>query len=76
MNTKTIVAVILLIFGIAIVMLGYSGIALMTPGEGDDFRDLHFLQTTHNYFIPQAVAALALIGCGGIVLLVVKTRQV
>jgi hypothetical protein len=49
------------------------GIAFTTPGEAVDFRGLRILQTTHHYFIPQAVAALALIG-GGIVLLVMKPK--
>ena len=72
MNTRTIVAVILVILGI--VMLGYSGIAFTTPGHPVDFRGLRILQTTPHLFIPQVVAALALIG-GGIVLLVMKPKS-
>jgi len=55
-------------------MLGYSGIAFTTPGEAVDFRGLRILQTTPHLFIPQVVAALALIG-GGIVLLVMKPKS-
>ena len=71
MNTKTIVAVILVTFGI--VVLGYSGITFTTPGKPVDFLGLHF-ETTVNHFIPPVVGALALVG--GIVLLIVKPREV
>ena len=72
MNARTIVAALLVILGVG--ALAYSGIAFTTPGEAADFRGLLILQTTHHYFIPQAVAALALIG-GGIVLLVMKPKS-
>ena len=72
MNTRTIVAVLLIILGV--VALGYSGIAFTTPGEAVDFRGLRILQTTHHYFIPQAAAALALIG-GGSVLLFMNPKK-
>jgi hypothetical protein len=71
MNTKTIVAVILVTLGI--VVLAYSGISFTTPGKPVDFLGLH-VETTHSHFIPPVVGALALVG--GIVLLVVKPRQV
>ena len=71
MNTKTIVAVILVTLGI--VVLAYSGISFTTPGKPIEFLGMH-METTHNHFIPQAVAALALIG-GGIVLLVMKPKS-
>ena len=71
MNTKTIVAVILVTFGI--VVLGYSGITFTTLGKPVDFLGLHF-ETTVNHFIPPVVGALALVG--GIVLLIVKPREV
>lgn len=71
MNTKTIVAVILVTLGI--VVLAYAGITFTTPGKPVDFLGLH-VETTHSHFIPPVVGALALVG--GIVLLVVKPRQV
>jgi hypothetical protein len=71
MNTKSIVAVILVTLGI--VVLAYSGITFTTPGKPVEFLGLH-MQTTHSHFIPPVVGALALVG--GIVLLLVKPRQV
>jgi hypothetical protein len=71
MNTKSIGAVILVALGI--VVLAYSGITFTTPGKPIEFLGLH-MQTTHSHFIPPVVGALALVG--GIVLLVVKPRQV
>ncbi len=70
MNTKTIVAVILVALGV--VVLAYSGITFKTPGKPVEFLGLH-IETTDSHFIPPVVGALALIG--GIVLLVVKPRQ-
>ena len=70
MNTKTIVAVLLITLGI--VVLAYSGISFTTPGKSADFLGMHF-QTTNSHFIPPVVGALALVG--GIVLLVVKPRS-
>jgi hypothetical protein len=71
MNTKSIVAVILVAGGI--VVLAYSGITFNTPGQPVNFLGLH-IETTKSHFIPPFVGALALVG--GIVLLVVKPRQV
>jgi hypothetical protein len=71
MNTKTIVAVILVALGI--VVLAYSGITFKTPGKPVEFFGMH-IETTENHFIPPVVGALAL--AGGIVLLVMKPRQV
>ena len=71
MNTKTIVAVILVTLGI--VVLAYSGITFTTPGKPVEFLGLH-IETTDSHFIPPVVGALALVG--GIVLLVLKPRQV
>jgi hypothetical protein len=70
MNTKTIVAVILVTLGI--VVLAYSGISFKTPGKPVEFLGLHF-ETTNSHFVPPVVGALALVG--GIVLLVVKPKQ-
>ncbi len=71
MNTKTIVAVILVALGI--VVLAYSGITFTTPGKPVDFLGMH-IETTHSHFIPPVVGALALVG--GIVLLLVKPKRV
>jgi hypothetical protein len=70
MNTKTIIAVILLSLGV--VVLAYSGISFKTPGKPIEFLGLH-IATTDSHFIPPVVGALALVG--GIVLLVVKPRR-
>jgi hypothetical protein len=71
MNTKTIVAVLLITIGI--VVLAYSGLTFNTPGEPVNFLGMHF-ETTHSHFVPPAVGALALVG--GIVLLVVRPKSV
>ncbi len=71
MNTKTIIAGILVTLGI--VVLAYSGITFKTPGKPVEFLGLH-IETTESHFIPPVVGALALVG--GIVMLVVKPRQV
>jgi hypothetical protein len=71
MNTKNIVAVVLIALGI--VVLAYSGITFKTPGEPVEFLGMHF-ETTVSYFISPAVGAVALVI--GIVLLLVKPRPV
>lgn len=71
MNTKTIIAVVLVTLGI--VVLAYSGITFTTPGKPVEFLGMHF-KTTQSHFIPPVVGALALVG--GILLLVVKPRRV
>ena len=71
MNTKTIVAILLVAFGI--VVLASSGIAYTTPGKPVKFLGMH-IETTVNHFIPPAVGALALVG--GIVLLLVNPKRV
>jgi hypothetical protein len=71
MKTKTIVAGILVTLGI--VVLAYSGITFKTPGKPVEFLGLT-IKTTDSHFIPPVVGALALVG--GIVLLVVKPKQV
>ena len=70
MNTKTIIAGILVTVGI--VVLAYSGISFTTPGKPVEFLGLR-IATTDNHFIPPVAGALALVG--GIVLLVMKPRQ-
>ncbi len=70
MNTKTIVAVILVVLGC--VVLAYSGITFTTPGKPVDLLGMH-IQTADSHFIPPVVGAIALVG--GIVLLLVKPRR-
>jgi hypothetical protein len=71
MNTKTIIAVLLVVLGL--VVLAYSGISFTTPGKPVEFLGMH-IQTTDSHFIPPVVGALALVG--GIVLLVIKPQRV
>jgi len=71
MNTKTIVAVLLITLGI--VVLAYSGLSFKTPGEPIDLLGMH-IATTDNHFIPPVVGALMLVG--GIALLVVRPKSV
>jgi uncharacterized membrane protein HdeD (DUF308 family) len=70
MNTKTIVAVLLITLGV--VVLAYSGITFKTPGKPVEFLGLH-IETTNSHFIPPVVGAFALVG--GIILLVTKPRR-
>jgi hypothetical protein len=70
MNTKTIVAVILVT--LAVVVLAYSGITFTTPGKPVNILGLHF-ETTVSRFTPPAVGALARVG--GIVSVVVNPRR-
>jgi hypothetical protein len=70
MNTKSIVAVLLITLGV--VVLAYSGITFKTPGKPIEFLGMH-IETTDSHFIPPVVGALALVG--GIVLLVVNPKR-
>jgi hypothetical protein len=70
MNTKTIIAVLLV--GLGIVVLAYSGLTFTTPGKPVNFLGIHF-ETTESHFIPPVVGALALVG--GIALLIVNPRR-
>jgi hypothetical protein len=71
MNTKTIVAVLLIALGI--VVLAYSGLSFSTPGKPIEILGMH-IATTDNHFIPPVMGAFALVG--GIVLLLVKPKSV
>ena len=70
MNTKTIIAALLITVGI--VVLAYSGISFTTPGKPVQFLGIH-IETVDTHFIPPVVGAFALVG--GIVLLLVKPRS-
>jgi hypothetical protein len=71
MNTKTIVAIILIALGI--VVLAYSGITFKTPGQPVEFLGMHF-ETTVSHFISPVLGAFALVG--GVVLLVVNPKRI
>ena len=71
MNTKSIVAVLLVVLGL--VVLIYSGISFTTPGKPIDFLGMH-IATTDSHFIPPAVGAISLI-CG-VVLLLFKGKSI
>ena len=71
MNTKTIIAIVLVTLGI--IVLAYSGISFTTPGKPVEFLGMH-IETTENHFIPPVIGALAMVG--GIMLLLVKPRVV
>ena len=70
MNSKTMVAVILITLGL--VVLAYSGLSFRTPGQPIDFLGLH-IETTVSHFIPPVVGAIALVG--GILLLLVNPKR-
>ncbi len=70
MNTKTMIAVLLV--GLGIVVLAYSGINFTTPGKPVNFLGIH-IETTESHFIPPVVGVLALVG--GITLLLVNPRR-
>ncbi len=61
-----------LLVTLGIVVLAFSGITFTTPGETIQLLGLH-VETTHSHFIPPMAGALALIG--GIILLLIKVRQ-
>jgi len=70
MNTKNIVAVVLIALGI--VVLAYSGITFKTPGKPVEFLGMHF-ETTVSHFISPAVGAVAFVV--GIVMLLVNPKR-
>jgi len=70
MRSKMIVAVILI--GLGIVVLAYSGITYKTRGKPVEIGALH-IETTKSHFIPPVVGAVALVG--GMMLLVLDTRK-
>jgi hypothetical protein len=61
-----------LLVGLGIVVLAYSGISFTTPGKPVNFLGIH-IETTESHFIPPVVGALALVG--GITLLLVNPRR-
>jgi len=59
MNSKTIIAVILVTLGV--VVLAYSGLTFKTPGKPVNVLGVH-IETTDTHFIPPVAGALALVG--------------
>ena len=70
MNTKTILAIILVTLGI--IVLAYSGYSFKTPGQPIELLGMH-IETTQRHFIPPIAGAIALVG--GIMLLLVSPRR-
>jgi hypothetical protein len=70
MRPKMITAVILI--GLGIVVLAYSGITYRTRGKPVEIGPVH-VETTKSHFIPPVAGAVALVG--GILLLVLDTRK-
>ncbi len=68
MNTKLIAMVLI---GLGIVVLAYSGITYTTRGKPVDVLGVH-VETTRSHFIPPVAGALALVG--GIVLLAANPK--
>ena len=64
MNTRGIVAIALIVLGIAV--LAYSGITLRTPGKPIDLGPVH-IETTRSHYIPPVAGTVMLVG--GVVLL-------
>ena len=71
MNTKTMVAVLLIALGG--IVLAYSGVTFKTPGQPVEFLGMHF-ETTVTHYIPPVVGGIALV-CG-IVILMVNPKRV
>ena len=69
MNTKTIAMVLI---GLGIVVLAYSGITYTTRGKPVDVLGVH-VETTRSHFIPPVAGALVLVG--GIVLLAANPKN-
>jgi uncharacterized membrane protein YdcZ (DUF606 family) len=69
MNTKMIAMVLI---GLGIVVLAYSGITYTTRGKPVDVLGVH-VETTRSHFIPPVAGALALVG--GIVLLAANPKN-
>jgi hypothetical protein len=69
MNTKMIAMVLI---GLGIVVLAYSGITYTTRGKPVDVLGVH-VETTRSHFIPPVAGALALVG--GIVLLAANPKS-
>ena len=71
MNIKTIVALLLITFGV--VVLAYSGLSFTTPGRPIDFIGIH-IETTDRHFVPPMAGVISLVA--GVILLLVKPRQI
>ena len=70
MNTKTIIAVILVALGVLV--FAYLGLSLTTAEQPVYLLGMH-IESTARHFIPPAVATLALVS--GIVLLLLEPKR-
>ena len=70
MNTKTIIAVILVTLGV--IVFAYLGLSLTTAEQPVYLLGMH-IESTERHFIPPAVATLALVS--GIVLLLLEPKR-
>jgi hypothetical protein len=70
MNTKNIIAAVLITVGI--IILAYSGLTFDTPGKPVDIIGIK-IETTDTHFVPPIAGAFALVG--GIVLLLIGRKQ-
>ncbi len=70
MSPRGIVSIVLIGLGIAV--LAYSGITFRTPGKPIDIGPLH-VETTRSHYIPPVAGTIMLVG--GIVLLFVGGKK-
>jgi UDP-N-acetylmuramyl pentapeptide phosphotransferase/UDP-N-acetylglucosamine-1-phosphate transferase len=72
MNTKTIVAILLIALGV--IAFAYQGITYSTRSEGVNLGPIHMsTEKSHRIPLPPIVGGLALVG--GIVLLITDRRR-
>ncbi len=64
--------VALVLIGLGVVVLAYSGISFRTRGQPVDLGPVH-IETTRRHFIPPVVGAVALIG--GLVILFAGNKR-
>ena len=64
--------VALVLIGLGVVVLAYSGISFRTRGQPVDLGPVH-IETTRRHFIPPVVGAVALIG--GLVILLTGNKR-
>lgn len=69
MNSKLVALVLI---GLGVVVLAYSGISFRTRGQPVELGPVH-VETTRRHFIPPLAGALALVG--GLVILVTGNKR-
>ena len=70
MNSRTVVAVILMVFGA--IVLAYSGLYFTTPGPTVDVFGLH-IQTVDNHYLPPIFGTISLLV--GLAIFLVRPRR-